>query len=182
MTGAHRKTMRDACCECGHDNHSLHRLLYHCPLSHPALHHVARCGREVPSRSTAPICPCHLGLKGVKTWEDTCMRAVRAISRMAVSVESIDWKGHEVTTSPCNSLGHCGKCWVARKVRDMKYLHAKHCANRDFSPCWHGDHTIINGYVARCETATWKRAGLRCALEWGPELPPSLRHDVHVVL
>ena len=192
MTGAHRKTIfpeHDDTCECGYSPQSLHHLLYHCPLSPPPLPHIERWGREQASKAVALLCPKHLGPEGVKTWEDTCMRAVRAISRISVPVDSIDWKGHEISVSECKSIVYCGKCWVARKTRDMKYLPTKPCPRREEVPCWNGDYIVINGHVARCQIATWKRAGLRprfscvaCALEWWPEFPPSLRCDARVML
>ena len=110
MTGAHRKTIfpeHDDACECGHSPQSLHHLLYHCPLSPPPLPHVERWGRDLAFKAVALLCPKHLGPEGVKTWEDTCMRAVRAISRISTPVEAIDWKGHEITVSECKSIVLC---------------------------------------------------------------------------
>ena len=77
-----------------------------------------------------------------------------------------------------SSYTYCGRCYIARRLRDAHFLYVKQCAKQEEKVAVEGDCKIVNGHCVRVKMDTWRRAALRpkmacvfCRVAWWASSP-----------
>ena len=128
----------EATCACGAPGQSIRHLLWECACFPPPSISI-EFRRHLPNaQSVAHLLPPMATSSKVRTWRESCMRAVRILSKNpsahAAVPAPIDQRGHDVTVNPTGSYVFCKKCFVTRRIRDKKWIWIKRCKCEDDVP------------------------------------------------
>ena len=185
MTRAHKHTLmtqESPTCACELEEQTIDHLLFRCPLSGSVMPEEEAWASRPPAQTVALLCPREMDPDVKKVWRNLCFKVIKVLSSPLVSAPpDFDWKGHMVTTTPCERFAYCGLCHVIRKARDSKFIASKECPRRGEHPTWVGEYRWTAGHMVRCKLAKWKFAGLRpkwvcvCGVSWWPESSPLAR-------
>ena len=74
-------------------------------------------------------------------------------------MSNFERKRHELAVERSNRYVYCGKCHIARKISDTKYICVAPCVKADEWAVWEGDYTLIQGHRYRLTMKRWKLAG-----------------------
>ena len=75
-------------------------------------------------------------------------------------VRDVDWRGHDVLQETTGRYAYCSLCFIARRVRDVRYIAVKPCVPRG-ERVVEGDVMFIKGHHAKLTFHTWKKHALR---------------------
>ena len=133
MVGSHKKTvglLQDPSCTCGHDIQDVYHLLFTCPTrpTQPRIEPL----RHMPAViSCAVLRPLSHTRFIQRSWEAACLEIVSLISKMDLpsnlagkrtSLSEFEKRGHELAVESTNRYVYCGRCHIARRITDAKYI------------------------------------------------------------
>ena len=172
MTLSHRHTLSrdiDPTCPCGLARQTVSHLLLDCPLTPPPTPDILAL-TAFPTRVTsALILPSHLSDQLRPVWKQACIRMISTLAEGKLDAHlpqrEIPWdlKGHLPLTTQDSLYCYCAKCFVSRRLRDMKYLFSRPCPQSESVPLRLGDYMVEGNHLGRLEAKKWKISSVRPA-------------------
>ena len=160
----------DPSCGCGCLEQTLYHVLWECPEVEPPHEDLVHCKSLPTSQSVAHILPKGATNSEERIWRSSCKRAIAIIKMLPTKpktaaqdnrVPRLETRGHEVSVMGEASYAFCTKCFISRRIRDMKWIWAKPCLQEAATPSYIGSCSERMGHDAVLEAATWKGSALR---------------------
>ena len=128
-------------CPCGAPSQTVPHLLWSCPLVPPPPINIGYRRHLPSSQSVSHILPERAGLAEVRLWRQSCLRALDVLSNPLEAEPRFredpqEARGHILATSEEGTYVFCRKCYIARRMRDCKWIFLKQCAHDHRSLEW----------------------------------------------
>ena len=131
-------------CSCGCPEQTLFHVLWECPDSPPVPDELEARKILPPSLSLAHVLPQGATKAEVLTWKTSCRRAIGIIKMLPLKKHdepgaqrqgrATDTKGHVITLMADSMYAFCARCYISRRVRDMKWIWLKPCMAEEEVP------------------------------------------------
>ena len=147
-------------CGCGWPDQTVKHLLWDCPLVAPPPLHLEYRRHLPPFQSVAHLLPLHADRHDVTLWRESCKRAIKVLSGKEQGREShqdvLQLNGHVLCASADGEYVFCGKCFIARRARDKKWICLKPCAREEAEHRTLGEEWEYLGHSVCLTMDRWK--------------------------
>ena len=163
-------TRKPCPCACGEEDPTVTHVLWCCPNSPIPSIAVMR-WKDLPAAfSTSHLYGAALPDNLIHSWKLSCRRAIAILLSKSWEGEEREHNarrqehnGHAIAYSVQESYVYCGRCHIARRTRDAKWLFARPCLRHQEPPLFEGEEFRIRGHEGQLVLSRWKSSALRPA-------------------
>ena len=158
-------------CTCGCAEQSLQHVLWECVDSPAISEDFLHWKHLPPAQSIAHILPKGATTKEVHAWKSSCRRALTIFKALSARQPNdkrgpnrerdLDMRGHVISLMADSTYVFCAKCFISRRMRDMKWVWTRPCMALQQTPRHIGARVVLLGHDALLEEGAWKGASFR---------------------